>query len=106
MMDPALKEKFLVALRSGEYSYTSGRLKDKCGYCALGVLAVVGGLTIDELGGVLRDKDGNKADYKPFHELIGITENDLEAEQVLCNIFTTSDSAGFEAAAKYVEENL
>jgi hypothetical protein len=33
-----IKEKWLVALRSGEYKQTTGALRDEAGHCCLGVL--------------------------------------------------------------------
>ncbi len=37
-MDPAIKAKWVKALRSGEYEQTRQRLHDSTGYCCLGVL--------------------------------------------------------------------
>lgn len=37
-MNPQIKEKWLNALRSGEYSQTEGSLKTDDGFCCLGVL--------------------------------------------------------------------
>ena len=39
MMNPIVKEKWLEALRSEEYSQTASCLKDDKGYCCLGVLS-------------------------------------------------------------------
>jgi hypothetical protein len=36
-MDAELKEKWVDALRSGKYKQTQYRLKDRCGYCCIGV---------------------------------------------------------------------
>ena len=49
-MDAGLKEKWLVALRSGEYKQAVGTLKlaSRNGYCCLGVLAEVAGLKPNE----------------------------------------------------------
>lgn len=46
-----IKEKWIDALRSGEYSQTSRSLRDKNGYCCLGVLARVCGYSENELRG-------------------------------------------------------
>ena len=37
-MNKEVKEKWVAALRSGKYKQTRGTLKDKTGYCCLGVL--------------------------------------------------------------------
>lgn len=38
-MKPELKDQWISALESGEYSKTEGHLRDEDGFCALGVLA-------------------------------------------------------------------
>lgn len=37
-MNPDVKVKWIAALRSGDYAQTHGTLRDKDGYCCLGVL--------------------------------------------------------------------
>lgn len=37
-MNEDIKQRWVAALRSGEYSQTREVLKDSCGYCCLGVL--------------------------------------------------------------------
>lgn len=37
-MKPEIKAAWIAALRSGEYSQTTGHLRDDVGYCCLGVL--------------------------------------------------------------------
>jgi len=37
-MNPQIKQKWVDALRSGEYQQTKGRLHDEDGFCCLGVL--------------------------------------------------------------------
>jgi len=37
-MNPQIKQKWVDALRSGEYQQTKGRLHDENGFCCLGVL--------------------------------------------------------------------
>lgn len=37
-MNPEIKSKWVAALRSGEYRQTRGALRDRHGYCCLGVL--------------------------------------------------------------------
>lgn len=40
-LKPAIKKRWLKALRSGEYAQTTGLLRDASGYCCLGVLCDV-----------------------------------------------------------------
>jgi hypothetical protein len=42
-MDPALKRKWVKALRSGKYRRVQAHLKDERGYCCLGVLCHITG---------------------------------------------------------------
>jgi hypothetical protein len=49
-LDPELKVKWLVALRSGDFEQGKGRLHEDGHYCCFGVLARVAGHTIEELG--------------------------------------------------------
>jgi hypothetical protein len=37
-MNEQIKQRWIEALRSGEYEQTQGRLRDETGYCCLGVL--------------------------------------------------------------------
>jgi hypothetical protein len=37
-MNPEIKQKWVAALRSGEYKQTTGHLRDETGFCCLGVL--------------------------------------------------------------------
>jgi len=49
-MKPKVKEKWLKALRSGEYKQTKGQLKDEKGYCCLGVLCELHRKTVKQKG--------------------------------------------------------
>ena len=40
-MNPEIKAKWIAALRSGEYKQTQGVLRDRKGYCCLGVLCKI-----------------------------------------------------------------
>lgn len=52
MMNPEIKAKWVAALRSGEYTQTSGSLKSEDGHCCLGVLCEISkletGFGVDE----------------------------------------------------------
>lgn len=43
-MNPEVKQKWVRALRSGEYNQTQGALQDRKGFCCLGVLCDISGL--------------------------------------------------------------
>lgn len=47
-MTPELKTRWLAALRSGEYSQVRGTLKNRDGYCCLGVLCEIAGNNLEE----------------------------------------------------------
>lgn len=42
-MDPAVKARWVEALRSGKYTQTTGTLRSRDGHCCIGVLAEVAG---------------------------------------------------------------
>lgn len=73
-MNPEVKEKWITALNSGEYSQTKDCLRDNSGYCCLGVLtdlAIKSGLDLEwefDSGYVATcfDEDG----YKERHEVV------------------------------------
>lgn len=65
-MNQALKKAWTSALRSGAYRQCRGTLALNGGYCCLGVLASVAGLTITS-GGNEVEYDG----YKPLETLAG-----------------------------------
>lgn len=56
MMNPEIKQRWLTALRSGEYSQTRDKLKNEQGFCCLGVLCDLyskeKGVPWEENGGV------------------------------------------------------
>lgn len=45
-LDPKFKEKWIAALRSGEYQQAKGKLFDGIGYCCLGVACVINGVPL------------------------------------------------------------
>lgn len=71
-MKQDIKDKWVAALRSGNYKQGTGELRkvkdDGCTYhCCLGVLAEVAGLKIRGLG--IETENGNN-DYQPLQDLI------------------------------------
>lgn len=59
-MDQRLKNRWIKALKSGKYPQTRGCLRDKKGYCCLGVLASICGVSDRELS-----KNGSLASTHP-----------------------------------------
>ena len=59
-MKQEIKEKWIAALRSGEYRQTKGRLHDANGYCCLGVLT---DLCAREKGAEWEDPDDDDGAY-------------------------------------------
>ena len=96
-MNPELKEKWVKALRSGEYKQAFLSLRSGQSYCCLGVLCVVAGLTITDDGcGV--DIAGKPSGYLPIKELIGHDPD----------LFWDKNDGGmpFPEIADYIEQNL
>lgn len=81
-MNPELKQKWLQALRSGQYKQTKERLKGKYGYCCLGVLCDVSGRgewTKTDTGWSFRYPDAYYSD--------SLTSVDTDLESDLLNEF-------------------
>ena len=68
-----IKEKWLTALKSGEYTQGPRKLYniDTNRYCCLGVLANIHPDIKISSGGVMCEYKGIVTGYKPFYELIG-----------------------------------
>lgn len=63
-MDAKLKAEWIAALRSGQYKQAREALRDGDGYCCLGVLCLVAGISLDGR----REDD---AGYQPIFDLVG-----------------------------------
>jgi hypothetical protein len=77
-VDEAIKQKWVEALRSGNYQQTQGALhKINDGYCCLGVLCEIEGLEWAQHGGkVMRPLNGTSPAYLPssFAARVGLTK--------------------------------
>jgi hypothetical protein len=103
-----LKEKYLEALRSGDYNQIRTQLggtddDGNCGHCALGVLCVVAGYGISEGGIEILDpntEDGYADGYQPLYKIISTAD--------VTNIWMMNDSEkkSFAEIADYVEEEV
>jgi hypothetical protein len=104
-MNKELKNKWLTALRSGEYKQAQGTLYDPLNdsYCCLGVLACVsnGG---KGMAGVFGTNEKGHGGYTIAEEEFG--------QQVSCKLQTMNDGyedikrCSFDEIADYVEANL
>lgn len=117
-MDAELKEKWVAALRSGDYRQGTGQLAGREGdgvyaFCCLGVLCDIAGIgyTVHEstdvtLGVYRRYKFGGQTDPATlpyaFREKVGIPANEVD-ELVAMN---DDLGASFDEIANYIEENL
>ena len=116
-MDQQLKEKWVSALRSGEYQQTDGHLKvsgllrgqseDKISMCCLGVLCDVAGLEwFTDNGGMTFYPEDNRSGegelYTPLRERFGLSE---DAHGTLIGLNDT-EGANFHEIADWIEENL
>jgi hypothetical protein len=118
-MNTELKTKWLAALRSGEYTQTSGSLRDNDGHCCLGVLCDVIDHTawVDDF-----DESDDKVSsyfqlptrYNPNNGTVGgyFDHDQLEllgiTSVVQSKAMSMNDSKDFDfnAIADYLEENL
>ena len=91
-MKPAIKEKWLKALRSGEYKKARGVLHNPItgGHCCLGVLDIQ--TCLGGTGGLLNDEQLKH---------VGMTDIEQNALTRL-----NDKTAGWGAACRYIEKNL
>jgi hypothetical protein len=96
MMEAELKEKWVAALRSGDYKQTKVELRDGNKHCALGVLCEVGGLPLDERGWSL---DGREV-YAWLDQQFGGSDD-------VVRVYSRNDEGmPFPELADWIEENL
>jgi hypothetical protein len=96
-MEKVLKDKWVKALRSGDYEQCRNSLHDEQGHCCLGVLAIVSGIDVKAI-------DETIAGYAPIYELIG---NDSKARELsMRNDGWGYDAHSFTEIAEYIEANL
>lgn len=103
-MDKELKEKWVTALRSGEYRQTTGELKDEYGYCCLGVLCDIanvkrdGGVFVDNAGFPLRGDGSSYGKFYPRFARLYSTRNTL--------MRMNDTGKSLEQIADWIEDNL
>jgi hypothetical protein len=110
-------EKWIAALRSGQYKQTTDRLKakDECAYCCIGVACVIQGYNdsqVMEDNGELNEIKINLDDYGdeveyPLHEQYGIPmamiNGNLPNELINLN---DSEKLSFTEIADWIEDNV
>lgn len=105
-MQPEIKERWITALRSGDYPQTRCQLRsEKPEYCCLGVLcdiAVQDGLGEWDGEEYVSPSGGRRTGYLPLNVLdwSGLTEDGM-ADLVKLN---DTNGLAFDAIADYVEE--
>lgn len=104
-MKKEIKEKWITALRSGEYQQGTGRLKGLDGkYCCLGVLANICGVTWEE--------DGNSYSAHIDGEIVGLGMLSHKFHKLIGTInqhsFIKMNDSGesFNGIASYIERNI
>ena len=111
MIDPEFKAKWLEALRSGRYPQTREKLRDKVGFCCLGVACDISGkgtwkASLSSKGQqvfVISPYSSSKTCIpSPLREEIGLTEAEHKSLANLNDI----RKATFSAIAVWIERNL
>ena len=97
-MDKELKQKWVAALRSGEYAQGNGALKDESGrYCCLGVLTVC----IDETA-----KDSRYLSGSLYLTVESTRKSGLPTTDQRALAYMNDSGKSFPDIATYIEENL
>lgn len=103
-MNPHIKAKWLAALRSGDYAQTRNALRDRSGYCCLGVLCdVVGPSDWVELPGGSHSHYGHMS--LPSAGLLAIVGVSDETARKLSSMNDISE-LNFRQIADWIEGNL
>ena len=106
-MNERIKAEWIKALTSGEYKQTSGALRDKNGFCCLGVFmdACYGYEWIwypgEESYGFRRNKDYKGKDYNTLCELMEITDS-----QRVFLVESNERGDSFDKIAEWISNNL
>ncbi len=95
-MNKELRDKWVAALRSGEFKQCTGQLELNGCYCCLGVLNVVGDLGCDGYSGFLRAYVGSEYTYHP------VSKN----QQTLLSRMNDTDHNSFTEIADWIEQNI
>lgn len=103
-MNKELRDKWVAALRSGEYPQTQQHLKDACGYCCLGVL-----LDIDDpIGWEAKNPRTTFFEHRKGVECelpVGAYGMDHKTQSLLVRMNDT-ENASFARIADWIEQNI
>lgn len=110
-MKKELKERWIAALRSGDYSQSLGCLQDQYGWCCLGVLCNI----VDGTQWVEYDGDDRSHEYN--YDFGSVVVSDMPPSEWLENhglpydvakhlAAQNDDGVQFVEIAKYIEENV
>lgn len=99
-MKQELKDKWIAALRSGEYQQGRAQLYDEAtgAFCCLGVLCKVADIAISE-DGISCMVDGIEEGYKPLKDMIN-------EDVTICWKMNDFDGASFDNIASWIETNV
>jgi hypothetical protein len=101
-MDPALKAKWVAALRSGEFTQCRGALHDGISFCCIGVGGHILGISREELQSKASYLGANADTEKVLGPLEKLS--DLKARQRLASM--NDDGKSFSEIADWIEANL
>lgn len=103
-MDPALKAKWVEALRSGEHKQCKNALHADGGYCCLGVLTVVAGYQIDTRRDRVLRPGNNPDDTSSNEGYRALADFGLTDRIPLINM--NDEGKSFSEIADFIEANL
>ena len=104
-MDKAIRDEWILALRSGAYKQATGRLKDGDRYCCLGVLCAIHPDVIEKDNGVFVYKGHGATNNLPYE--LG-WDLDIPIMVAGYTLQTMNDDKGktFSEIADWIEANL
>lgn len=103
-MNKTIKKQWVKALRSGKYEQTEGCLKDKNGYCCLGVLCDI--LPKPAKKGISYFGTGNSVLNKRAMELTGLTSEDPRIGEKDASEWNDTEGKSFAEIADLIEAHL
>ena len=109
-MEQSLKDKWIKALRSGDYEQIEGYLHTPNGYCCLGVLTEVdlGSDCWNPLGEYDGGKSYSYGECESFEELHSTHQYEMGMTTYVMSILIEMNDSGssFNDIADWIEENL
>jgi len=105
-MNPEIKQKWIVALRSGEYNQGKGYLCINNKYCCLGVLSEIAGIPKEReaSNGAMLFRFNGSTISGTF--VYGLIASEIEGHEDKLIDMNDCKNASFDEIATYIEENL